>query len=226
MIAVFSIFNDDTNHPLPDWAVRKIKDVDKQVTEHFVEDAYVRVAERKELDKLLEEKDLELSDFSFGDQKDLFSRFLYARVMLFLKGYQSSDGLSLCYKVVDAETGEIDKIDSSAKLSQKEILNDLGKSIYTQAKKVIHNKYPLRGRIASIQDNLVVLNIGAEVGIEKGDLFQVFGSETPGAQGKRIGKIKVINEAVDQTSAQCEILEGKELRKGLRVEVANPFKLK
>ena len=221
VIAIFSLFDQEEDNPLPDWAIRTIKDMDKKLNGHFVEDAWIRVAERKELDKLLEEKDLELSDFSFGDQKDLFARFLYTRVMLFLEGYQSSEGLSLCYKVVDAETGEIDKIDSSVKLSRKEILSDSVKSIYTQARQVIYAKYPLRGRIAAIQDKLVVLNIGAEVGIRKGDIFEVFSSDNQGFKRKRIGKIKVTNETIDQTTAQCEILEGRQLEKGLRVEVAD-----
>jgi CHAT domain-containing protein len=218
VIAIFDIF-DEEQEPLPDWVTRIIKDLEKKLTQHFVEDARTRVAERDELDKLLEEKDLELSDFPFNDQKDIFGKFLYAGVMIFLRGYRSSEGLSLYYKVVDVETGEIDKINSSLKLSKKEKPDDLAELVYFEAKKVIYYKYPLKGRIAMVKENLVILNIGAEVGIRKGDVFDVFGSDNKALKGRRIGKIMAINDTVDPTKAICEILEGKGFTNGLRVEM-------
>ncbi|MGA1842605.1 MAG: CHAT domain-containing protein [bacterium] len=217
VMAIFDVF-DEEQEPLPDWVNRIIKDIDKRLTRRFVEDAWVRVAERDELDKLLEEKDLELSDFSFNDQKDIFGKFLYAGVMVFLKGYRSPEGLSLCYKVVDADSGEIDKIDSGISLSKKENTEDLAEFIYMQAKEAIYAKRPLRGRIAMVKENLVILNIGSKVGVRKGDVFDVFDSGNEVVKGRCIGKIIAINDTVDPTKAVCEAIEGKEFVEGLRVE--------
>ncbi len=217
VIAIFDICNDEPE-PVPDWVSRIIKDVEKKLTRHFVEDARIRVAERDELDKLLEEKDLELSDFSFNDQKDIFGKFLYAGIMIFLRGYRSSEGFSLCYKVVDADSGEIDKIDSGIVLSKKENAEDLADLIYMQAKDVIYAKQPLRGRIAMVKENLIILNIGSEVGISKGDVFDVFESDNEAIKGRRIGKIMAINDTVDPTKAVCEAIEGEGFIEGLRVE--------
>jgi CHAT domain-containing protein len=217
VIAVFDSCNEEPE-PVPDWVSRIIKDTEKKLTRHFVEDARIRVAERDELDKLLEEKDLELSDFSFNDQKDIFGKFLYAGIMIFLKGYRSSEGLSLCYKVVDTDSGEIDKIDSGIALSKKENAEDLADLIYSQAKDVIYAKQPLRGRIAMVKENLIILNIGSEVGVRKGDVFDVFESDNEAVKGRRIGKIMAINDTVDPTKAICEAIEGKGFIEGLRVE--------
>ncbi|MGA1868348.1 MAG: CHAT domain-containing protein [bacterium] len=218
VIAIFDIVDIDTD-PLPEWALRMIRDLGIKLTGHFIEDRRVRVAEREELDKLLEEKDLKLSDFSFDDQKDIFGRFLYAGIMLFLKGYKSAEGLSLCYKVVDTETGEIDKIDSGIQLAKRVKSKDLAASIYLQAKEVIYAKYPLRGKIVMGQENRIFLNIGAESGVKKGDIFAVFGSDTQGIKGEQIGKLRIMGDPIDPASAQCEVLEGEGFSSGLRVEI-------
>jgi hypothetical protein len=217
VIAIFDVF-DEEQEPLPDWVNRIIKDIDKRLTRHFVDDARVRVAERDELAKLLEEKDLELSDFSFNDQRDIFGKFLYAGVMIFLKGYRSPEGLSLCYKVIDADSGEIDKIDSGINLSKKENAEDLAELIYMQAKDVMYEKQPLRGKISMVKENLVILNIGSNVGVRKGDVFDVFDSANEAVKGRRIGKIMAINDTADPTKAVCEAIEGRGFVEGLRVE--------
>jgi len=200
VIAIFDIF-DEESEALPDWTIRIIGDLQKRLTGRFVEDIRTRVAERKDLDKLLAEKDLELSDFSFTEQKDLFGRFLFANVMIFLEGYKTSDGISLNYKVVDADTGEIDRIDSSFTLSKKADPDLLAESIYSGAREIIYQKHPLQGRIADVRENLVVLNIGAHMGIRKGDVFDVFGSENASLKGIRIGKLMALNDVIDPEKA-------------------------
>jgi CHAT domain-containing protein len=140
VIAVLSVFDAEAEH-LPDWSIRTIKDLERKITQRFVETPLIKVAERKDMDKLLEEKDLELSDFSLSDQRELFGKFLYAKIMLFLNGYQSSEGISVCYKLVNGETGAIDKINSNIKLTRKERPDDLAIVIYQETRKVIDSQY-------------------------------------------------------------------------------------
>jgi len=218
VIAIFDVC-DGMAGTLPEWAPEIIRDIRKGLTHSFVEDPRTRVAEREELDKLLEEKDLELSDFSFDDQRDLFGKFLYANVMIFLEGYRSSEGISLCYKVVDTDTGEIDTIDSSLTLARKDNPRDLAGTIYAGARDVIYAKHPLRGRVATVKGNLVILNVGANVGIRKGDIFEVLESVEGGIKGMRIGRIMAVNDMADPDQAICEILEGKGFTERLRVEL-------
>ena len=216
VLAIFHISGEETK-PVPEWVIRITDDLEKGLTRHFVEDMRIRVAERKELDRLLEEKDLELSDFSFNEQKDLFGRFLFARVMLFLTPYTSSNGLSLTYKLVDADTGEIKNIASELPLSKKVDLQGLGESIYRNIAGMIRSHYPIRGRIASVKENITLLNIGSEVGITPGDVFDVYASED---KGQIIGKIRVFQDSVDPIQAKCEILEGEGFSRGSLVEIA------
>jgi hypothetical protein len=219
VIAIFDVC-DGTAGAIPEWAPRTIRDIRKELTRSFVEDPRTRVAEREELDKLLEEKDLELADFSFDDQRDLFGKFLYANVMIFIEAYRSAEGISLCFKVVDTDTGEIDSIDSSLSLDKKGNPQDLAEAVYAKAREVIHAKHPLRGRVAAVKGNLVILNVGANVGIKKGDVLDVLESEEGGIKGRRIGRIMAVNDTADPDQAICEILEGNGFTERLRVELA------
>ncbi|MGA1874422.1 MAG: CHAT domain-containing protein, partial [bacterium] len=219
VIAIFNISEQD-REILPGWASRMILDLERKLTQILVEDNRIRVAERKELDRLLEEKDLQLSDFPLHEQKDLFGRFLYARMMFFLQGYPATDGLSLCYRIVDTGTGEIEKINSGLRLIKSGKPDELARSMHAEMKELMRRKFPLRGRITMVRDNLVVLNIGTGEGVREEDIFEVFDSEQEGGQKMKIGRIKDLGGAVEASKTSCIILEGKNFSKGLWVEIA------
>ena len=82
---------------------------------------------------------------------------------------------------------------------------------------MIRSHYPIRGRIASVKENIMLLNIGSEVGITPGDVFNVYASED---KGQRIGRIRVFQDSVDPVHAKCEILEGEGFSLGSMVEIA------
>jgi len=217
-LAIFNISYKNRDS-FPDWAVKLLTDTEKKLNQCFVEDLRIKVVEREELDMILEEKDLALSDFSFKDYRELFGRFLYARIMLFIEGFNSSEGICLCYKVVSSDTGEIDKISSNLIITQKGSPESLAEAIYLPVKEAIYAKHPLRGRIASVENNLIFLNIGMEMGVKVGDVFIVYDTNNKRIKRKSIGKIRVIDKMT--SSALCEILEGKGFLDGLPVELTD-----
>ena len=123
-------------------------------------------------------------------------------------------------KLVDVETGEITRINSHLHLTKKTKIEDVTESIYRQIEKDISDKYPLRGKIETIEKELVILNIGKEAGVINGDIFQIF-DVTPGkSDAGRIGRIRVVNTSFNPIKAYCEVLlQGKTFEKGLRVEI-------
>ena len=90
----------------------------------------------------------------------------------------------------------------------------MAETIFRQMKKGIYINFPLKGRIVEILNDRAIINIGADVGLKPGDVFEVLDSKE-----KIIGKIKVINKGVRSKSAECEVIEGNYLSNGLQVRV-------
>ncbi len=222
-VAIFDLCNKPKH--LPDWSIVKIEELYRNLTRLFVSDKRIRVVEREALDRLLGEKDLVLSDLPLNsiDYRKLLGGFLYARVMVFLEGYRSSDGgIYLCYKLVDVEKGEIFKAGIDTELNKKGSSSNLANMIYKEMKRDIDVDYPLRGRIETIKGQYAVINIGYDAGVREGDIFLVLESNLQREKTGGIGKIRVVRDPIDSGRALCEILEGEGLKKGLRIEALVP----
>jgi CHAT domain-containing protein len=212
-MAIFLI--SDPSEGLSHWANKIIRSLNRQLTELFADDARLRLAERRYLDKILKEKALKLSDWPLdASDRVLFGKLLYARIMLFIEGCKESDGIYICYKLVDAEPGEILKSNSDIKLTKNAKTYDLAKMIYSQINKEIFINFPLRGRIKEIQNNIVTINIGSEVGVKPGHIFEILDSKE-----NIIGKIMIKNKAINSKNAECEVIEGEYLSNGLCVRL-------
>lgn len=76
----------------------------------------------------------------------------------------------------------------------------------------------MRGIIEAVQNNTAIINIGSGAGVQEADIFKVFDPTAIGGRKKTIGRIRVIGGALDEKSAECEILAGLNLSEGLKVE--------
>lgn len=157
VIAVFVTFN-ERERSVPRWVALKLETLNRKIIKQFLKDAKISVAEREELDKLLNERDLVLSDLPWDKPADrnLFCRFLYARAMLFLdackgdtdgkdekdgKSDKDSERIFLCYKLVDVERAILTGIDDDLELTEKTSVTDIAERVYQRVQKVICDMY-------------------------------------------------------------------------------------
>jgi hypothetical protein len=218
-ITIFQFF--DKSEPAPGWTVKIIKELDRKLTQNFEQDKRTRIAERNVLDKILIEKHLELIDLPLDNEEyqKLFGEFLYARTMILLEAFESvKDGFYLCYKLIDITKGEIYKIDSDTELTDRLDPEILAQKIYAATRFSIYKQHPLRGKIVALQNNIAVINIGSDVGVQEEDIFLVFDPTVIIGRKKAIGRIQVVSSALDEKIAECEILVGRDLSEGLKVE--------
>ncbi|MGA1870468.1 MAG: CHAT domain-containing protein [bacterium] len=213
-LALFTIV--DPSERLSTWAVDIMKNLNRRLVKLLTKEGRIKVVERKELDKILKEVGLILSDWPLNlEDRKLFGKLLQARIMLFVEGYEESSDIYLCYKLVHAETGVILEIEDDIRITKKVASHDLAHKMYTCIKKDIFRHFPLQGRIVEIQDRIISINIGSKVGVASGDIFEIINPRE-----KIIGKIKVRGNGVHSERSECEIIEGGEGAEGLSVRLA------
>lgn len=220
-MTIFILVFIDKSGTIPGWTVKIIKEIDRKLTQNFEQDKRTRIAERKVLDKILIEKHLELINLPLDNMEfqKLFGEFLFARSMILLEGFESvKGGFYLCYKLIDITKGEIYKIDSDTELTDRLDPKILAQTIYSATRFSIYKQHPLRGKIVALQNNIAVINIGSDVGVQEADVFLVFDSTVIVGRKKAIGRLRVVSGALDEKIAECEILAGRDLSEGFKVE--------
>ena len=171
------------------------------------------VVERDILDALLQELNLGSSDLAQPDEALRLGRVMAARLIatgsLFAGEGQRPGMVSM--RLVDTESTRI--VGSFAERGR--VLDPLAvaEALAGKITGVVREKYPLRGRIALAEGDVVVINLGARHGVQPGMVFNVYGSSRAielngkvlGYRHTSAGKARVVE--VEEQLAYVQALE-------------------
>lgn len=144
--------------------------------ERLLEHGRVQLVERAVLDKLLTELKLSKSRLTDRNTALTLGRLLAARLILTGKIIHSGPQTQVSARLIETETGRIvaSASESTAGSAQASLLADrLTAPLLEKAADV----FRLRGKVASVEGDGVELNIGRNVGVEKGQRFGPIGGE-------------------------------------------------
>lgn len=176
-----------------------------EMTERLRELEGVDVVDRELLDKLLQELKMSSSDLADSSTALELGRIMSARLIgnLTFIGFQNETRLYL--KLIETETSAI-KISLSETFDNDSNLDDIVNTIITRISEKLKSSFPIRGIINSLDGNIVLINIGSNIGVENGMIMRVFSNDK---EKKLVGAVKVVS--VEPDKARGEIV--KELQK-------------
>lgn len=168
------------------------------------------LVERRVLDKVLAEAKLGSSELADQDTQIRLGKVLAARLMV--SGVLTQQGTSLAASVraIDTETTQLAMVKSernSGPMNPTELAANIAKSVAA----TVSEKYPLKGRIVSVEGDKAIINIGRRHGLAQGQTFNVLVRGEPielngrvlGYKDARIGQVTVTE--VDEQFAQARI---------------------
>ena len=158
----------------------------------------IQVVDRALLDKLLAELRLGSSELADPDTQLKLGRILAARLTAAgsVRNTETQGQASL--RLIDTETTGI-ALSVSEKLAGAPDPVALAGKMATEMAKTIREKYPMKGRIAMVDGDTVVLNLGKKHGVTAGQQFNVLGKPEPvelngkilGYKETKLGQLKV-----------------------------------
>lgn len=161
----------------------------------------IQVVERALIDKLLAELKLGASDLADPETQLRLGRILAARLIV-------SGGIGLgarpraSMRLIDTETTAI------ALASQETIAAEpdpaaLGAAFADRVARALREKYPRKGRIALVDGDQVILNLGRKHGLQPGQRFNVLGTPVPvELNGKVLGYRETREAELEVTEVQ------------------------
>lgn len=157
----------------------------------------IQVVDRALLDKLLAELRLGSSELADPDTQLKLGRILAARLTA-VGSVRNGDRGQASMRMIDTETTGI-ALSVSEKTTDSPDPAELAAKMAAAMEKTIHEKYPLKGRIAMVDGDTVVLNLGKKHGVVAGQEFNVLGKPEPvelngkilGYKETRLGQLKV-----------------------------------
>ncbi|MDY6863123.1 MAG: CHAT domain-containing protein, partial [Thermodesulfobacteriota bacterium] len=192
-----------------------------KISENFMENPRIKVVERAILDKLLEE--LKLASSQLADKKTAIKvgKILGARLILTGMLINSGKESLLNLRTIETETTSI-KATAQEDFKEETLEEAIDKATKNLEEKIIKT-YPIRGKIAQIEDDQVILNIGGKHGVPVGlnlkviDEFPVkMDGEIIGYKKAEVGEIEVTS--VEDTLSYAKILSStKDLISGQKV---------
>ena len=171
------------------------------------------MVEREVLDKLLQE--LKLGSTSLADETSALQvgKILAARLIGTGALSQMGEKGLFSLKLIETETTRVISVLSEEIENGKGVDVLVGKAAAEMLSR-IRKEYPLRGKIISLADNSVTINVGSDVGIKKGLTMRILGSRQAGEEA---GIIEIVSVA--PSSAQGRVIKTtKRPVAGLRVE--------
>ncbi|MBI5329590.1 MAG: tetratricopeptide repeat protein [Betaproteobacteria bacterium] len=149
----------------------------------------VQVVERAVIDKLLAELNLGSSALADPDTQLKLGRVMAARLMATGGVHPNAGNQSLAtLRLVDVETTGI-AMSASERMSANPDLAQTAESLAAAIAKTIRDKYPLKGRLALVEGETVILNLGKKHGVAMGQEFSVLGKPEPiELNGKVLGQ--------------------------------------
>lgn len=165
---------------------------------HQLQESNVKVVDRELMESLLAELKLGTSDLADPDTALKLGRILAARLLASgsLMKFGGENRVSL--RLIDTETTDIIlPLNESHRqeLNPSEVSGNFANAI----SRTIRENYPLKGRIALVDGNEVIINLGKKHGVEEGMHFNVLGDSEPvelngrilGYRESKLGNVEV-----------------------------------
>ena len=132
------------------------------------------IVERRLLDKVLAEVKLGSSDIADQDTQIKLGKVLAARMMV--SGVLTSQGqgttLAAAVRAIDTETTQLAMVRSERSTGTPNP-TELAARIAQSVAQTVQDKYPLKGRIVSVDGERAIINLGKKHGLTQGQSFNV-----------------------------------------------------
>ncbi|MGH7856361.1 MAG: tetratricopeptide repeat protein [Candidatus Binatia bacterium] len=197
------------------------------LTSALQETGRVKVVEREIIDKLLAELKLGSSELADPATRLKLGRVLAASVIGTGGWYPRQGGSELQLRLVDTETTDIRKTLSEPLANPGEI-GTFAEKIAGKISATLQSEYPLRGKIASVESDEIIVGVGKKHGaqtglqfkvVEDGDPIQVDG-EVIGHKQRTVGTLELTK--VEDGFAYAKSVSGAKFAKGQHVVEAAP----
>jgi len=171
-----------------------------------------KVVDRKVLDQILQELRLGSSDLADPSTALRLGKLLSARALVAVTVKRSAEETSISLRTVDVETSKVLGVTAEKIMGADDAA--AVQRLVAGLEAVLEKAFPVRGRIATVTDGAVTLNIGRKVGVREGAVFSVFADEdSTGA----IGELRVTSVRDDSSVAAVTPGTG-QLKAGWRVQ--------
>ena len=143
------------------------------------------IVERRLLDKVLAEVKLGSSAMADQDTQIKLGRVLAARMMvsgtLTSQGAAQGTTLTAAVRAIDTETTQLAMVRSERTSGASGTPNptELAATIANAVAKTVQDKYPLKGRIVSVEGERAIINLGKKHGLAAGQTFNVLSRGEP-----------------------------------------------
>ena len=164
----------------------------------------VEVVDRAMLDKVMAELKLGSSELADQDTQLKLGKIFAARLMVSGSLDNAGNAVLASVRAIDTETTRLAMVRTDRTEGQMGPV-ELATSIAAGISAAIHEKYPLKGRVAALDSDSVIINLGKKHGVAAGQLFNVL------SRGEAIelnGRILGYKEA---TIAQLKVSSSDEL---------------
>lgn len=173
-----------------------------QVNSFLQESGRIQIVEREMLDKLLAELKLSTTDLVNPNTALRLGRILSARIIATGSIMRYNKDIRLSMRLTDTET----TLMKGAIAATDKDMDALAQATAQKILEKINTGYPIQGKILSLEDDQVLLNIGAETGVQQGMEFKVLEEIQPAKEGGRVrykpaGSIKIASVEVDAAYA-------------------------
>ncbi len=170
----------------------------------------IKVVDRALLEKLLAELKLGSSALTDPDASLKLGKILAARFISMGGHYQVGDKQVITLRVVETETTNI-VLNLSEQQRQSINPSQVAEGFAKAIGDMIDKDYPLKGRLAFVEDDTIIINLGKKHGVTPGLVFNVLGDETPiklngrilGYKKSKLGKLEVTE--VDDLMAYAKV---------------------
>jgi tetratricopeptide (TPR) repeat protein/peroxiredoxin len=172
----------------------------------------IQVVERAVLDKLLSELKLGSSSLADPESQLKLGKILAARLMASGSLYESPTSTRVALRLIDTETSGL-AMSSSEGLTANSDPAAVAAKLADGIARALHDKYPLKGRIASVDASGILLNLGKKHGLRAGQIFNVLGKSEPvelngkilGYRETKLGQLEVTD--VQEGFAQAKVVD-------------------
>jgi peroxiredoxin/tetratricopeptide (TPR) repeat protein len=174
----------------------------------------VTVVDRAILDKLLAELKLGSSELADPDTQLRLGRIMAARLITTGSFTGAGQNKAVAMRIIDTETTNIAYSTTKRNIEIDPV--GLAEELAAAVVKNVHDKYPLKGRIAQADDDTtIIINLGKKQGAAPGQTFNVLGEGVPveingrviGMREAKLGQLEIT--ASEDLMSYARVLEKK-----------------
>jgi tetratricopeptide (TPR) repeat protein/peroxiredoxin len=195
-----------------------------QLADHLNASGRVRVVERVLIERLIEELNLGSSDLANPETALKLGKILAARLIGTGSLYYLPEGTLLSLRLIDTETSSIPQVTTKQVGSQASLEKELFQ-LNREILRTVITKYPLRGYIAKVEGDRIMINLGSRQGVVQGTKFDVLEEQIPvqykgrslQAAPKPIGQLEVTHVEPDLSLVRI-VKEEKPVRADAKIQ--------